>query len=73
MIFPNSRRCENPCNEWGEQGNQLFFVYMVSTSLSFMEITEQLKENYKLIAINALGMGKHKLFLLENNMKWITW
>jgi pimeloyl-ACP methyl ester carboxylesterase len=50
--------------EWGNKHNPVIFCLhgLGSTSLSFIEIAEQLKEEYRLIAIDAPGHGRTSPF-----------
>lgn len=66
--------------EWGERGKPVIFCLhgLGSTSLSFIEIAEQLKEDYRLIAIDAPGHGKTSAFPsgeqyeMDNMVDWLN-
>ncbi|MFK3959245.1 alpha/beta hydrolase [Guptibacillus hwajinpoensis] len=51
--------------EWGEKGLPVIFCLhgLGSTSLSFIELAEQLKERYRVIAVDAPGHGKTPPFV----------
>ncbi|WLD94633.1 alpha/beta hydrolase [Alkalihalobacillus sp. AL-G] len=50
--------------EWGNENNPVIFCLhgLGSTSLSFIEIAEQLKDDYRIVAIDSPGHGKTSPF-----------
>ncbi|QAS52617.1 alpha/beta fold hydrolase [Halobacillus litoralis] len=54
---------------WGHERNPVIFCLhgLGSTSLSFIEVAEELEEEYRIISIDAPGHGKTMPFLLESS------
>ncbi|MFI8709179.1 alpha/beta fold hydrolase [Bacillus sp. NPDC077411] len=63
-YFINNGKTDIHITEWGNENNPVIFCLhgLGSTSLSFIEIAEQLKEEYRFIAIDAPGHGKTSPF-----------
>lgn len=59
-YYINNEKINVHITEWGNNGKPVIFCLhgLGSTSLSFIEIAEELKENYRFISIDAPGHGK---------------
>lgn len=63
-YFINNGNIDVQITEWGSKNNPVIFCLhgLGSTSLSFIEIAEQLKAEYRLISIDVPGHGKTSPF-----------
>ncbi|KFN03510.1 alpha/beta hydrolase family protein [Bacillus clarus] len=63
-YFINNEKINVHITDWGNKNKPVIFCLhgLGSTSLSFIEIAEQLKEDYRLISIDAPGHGKTGTF-----------
>lgn len=63
-YFINDGDIDVHISEWGDKGKPIIFCLhgLGSTSLSFIEIAEELKEQYRIISIDAPGHGKTSAF-----------
>lgn len=63
-YYLNDEDIDVHITEWGDKGKPVIFCLhgLGSTSLSFIEIAEELREEYRIISIDAPGHGKTTAF-----------
>ncbi len=79
-YYINNEKLNVHITEWGEKDKPVIFCLhgLGSTSLSFIEIEEELKEEYRLISIDAPGQGKTppfertKDYEMQNLANWLN-
>lgn len=79
-YYINNEKLNVHITEWGENNKPVIFCLhgLGSTSLSFIEIAEELKEEYRLISIDAPGHGKTPPFErtedneMQNLANWLN-
>ncbi|MEM5685370.1 alpha/beta fold hydrolase [Bacillus toyonensis] len=79
-YYINNEKLNVHITEWGENDKPVIFCLhgLGSTSLSFIEIAEKLKEEYRLISIDAPGHGKTPPFErtedyeMQNLANWLN-
>jgi pimeloyl-ACP methyl ester carboxylesterase len=71
-YFINDGEKDVHITEWGALGKPVIFCMhgLGSTSLSFIEVAEQLKEEYRIISIDAPGHGKTPPFVEEESYEY---
>jgi len=74
-YFINNGNIDVHITEWGSKNNPVIFCLhgLGSTSLSFIEIAEQLKAEYRLISIDVPDTVKLLRLKVLKNMKCLVW
>jgi pimeloyl-ACP methyl ester carboxylesterase len=79
-YYIQHRNLDIHITEWGDPSDAVIFCLhgLGSTSLSFTEVAEELKEDYRIISIDAPGHGKtppfenEKDYELDKMADWIN-
>lgn len=79
-YFVNDGKIDVYVTEWGRKGKPIIFCLhgLGSTSLSFIEVAEKLKNDYRIISIDAPGHGKTSPFQepeeyeMPSIVKWLN-
>lgn len=73
-YFINENEIDVHVTEWGHKSNPVIFCLhgLGSTGLSFIEIAEELKEEYRIISIDAPGHGKTPPFSESDKYEYPT-